>query len=71
MERKAQEIRLIKVDVGDILLNSVLAVSNADRLDAAPTTGSAPALTLDEETSLVLDRNVAGFIYVYDCYIFL
>ncbi|KAJ3331046.1 hypothetical protein HDU76_004213 [Blyttiomyces sp. JEL0837] len=64
MERKLQENRIVKVEPGDILLNSVLAVTNADRLDAAPVMGSAPALTTDEETTLILDRNVAGFVYV-------
>ncbi|KAJ3115438.1 hypothetical protein HDU96_000674 [Phlyctochytrium bullatum] len=64
MERKVQETRVVKVEVGDILLNSVLAVSQADRLDAMPNIGSAPALTVEEETSLMLDNSLTGFIYV-------
>jgi polyribonucleotide 5'-hydroxyl-kinase len=64
MERKVQETRIVKVQPGDILLHSILAVSNADRLDAAPSIGSAPALTVDEETNLLLDRSVIGFVYV-------
>ncbi|KAJ3291651.1 hypothetical protein HDU79_002162 [Rhizoclosmatium sp. JEL0117] len=64
-DRKTQETKIVKVEVGDILLNSVLAVSHADRLDAiAPASVSAPALTADQETALILDKNVAGFIYV-------
>ncbi|KAI9350601.1 hypothetical protein DFJ73DRAFT_795906 [Zopfochytrium polystomum] len=65
MERKVQETRVVKVEAGDMLLHSVLAVSNADRLDAmAGALVSAPALTADEETALILDRSVAGFVYV-------
>ncbi|KAJ3108474.1 hypothetical protein HDU97_001181 [Phlyctochytrium planicorne] len=67
MERKVQETRVIKVEAGDILLNSVLAVSNADRLDAMPNLGaSAPALTPEQETSLILDSSLAGFVYISD-----
>ncbi|ORY44894.1 hypothetical protein BCR33DRAFT_850384 [Rhizoclosmatium globosum] len=41
-DRKTQETKIVKVEVGDILLNSVLAVSHADRLDAiAPASVSA------------------------------
>ncbi|KAI8851917.1 Pre-mRNA cleavage complex II protein Clp1-domain-containing protein [Chytridium lagenaria] len=64
MERKLQETRVVKVEAGDILLNSVLAVSNADRLDALPSIGSAPALTPEQETSMILDSALAGFVYV-------
>ncbi|KAJ3407115.1 Cleavage polyadenylation factor subunit clp1 [Chytridiales sp. JEL 0842] len=64
MERKVLETRIAKVQSADILLNSILAVTNADRLDAEPTVGSAPALTADEETALLLDRSVMGFVYV-------
>ncbi|KAI9333142.1 Pre-mRNA cleavage complex II protein Clp1-domain-containing protein [Obelidium mucronatum] len=66
VDRKAQETKIVKVEVGDILLNSILAVSHADRLDAlgATTAVSAPALTADEETALILESNVAGFVYV-------
>ncbi|KAJ3358000.1 hypothetical protein HDU83_000057 [Entophlyctis luteolus] len=66
-ERKVQETKIVKMEVGDTLLNSILAVSHADRLDAsaaAAATVSAPALTADEETALILEKNVAGFVYV-------
>ncbi|KAJ3237834.1 hypothetical protein HDU78_003844 [Chytriomyces hyalinus] len=67
-DRKAQETKIVKVESFDILLNSVLAVTHADRLEAllALSGGaiSAPALTADQETSLILDKNVAGFVYV-------
>ncbi|KAJ3003434.1 UNVERIFIED_CONTAM: Cleavage polyadenylation factor subunit clp1 [Siphonaria sp. JEL0065] len=67
VDRKAEQTKIVKVEVGDILLNSILAVSHADRLDAlAPVAGavSAPALTLEQETALILEKNIAGFIYV-------
>ncbi|KAJ3068177.1 hypothetical protein HDU98_008673 [Podochytrium sp. JEL0797] len=65
--RKSEPPKIVKVPVGDILLNSILAVTHADRLDALPVpagTVSAPALTLEQETALILDKNVAGFVYV-------
>ncbi|KAI8618295.1 protein CLP1 [Chytriomyces sp. MP71] len=67
-DRKAAETKVVRVDDANILLNSVLALTHADRLGAllALSGGatSAPALTSEQETQLVLDRNVAGFVYV-------
>ncbi|KAI9017058.1 Pre-mRNA cleavage complex II protein Clp1-domain-containing protein [Gaertneriomyces semiglobifer] len=48
--------RTIPIDAGDILLHSILAVSNA----ALPET----PLTSDEESQLVLHTNIMGFVYV-------
>ncbi|KAI8589633.1 Pre-mRNA cleavage complex II protein Clp1-domain-containing protein [Geranomyces variabilis] len=58
-----QETRLVKVDPGDILHHSILAISHA----ALPDPGSAAAqLTPEEESNVVLATNVAGFVYVSD-----
>lgn len=48
MTRKVSETQLVKVEAGDILLHSILAVSNAEN---------------EDETTLV-ESNIAGFIYV-------
>ncbi|KAI9094124.1 Pre-mRNA cleavage complex II protein Clp1-domain-containing protein [Phlyctochytrium arcticum] len=62
-ERLLQETRLIKVDSGDILLHSILAVSNASLPDPNTTTEE-NALTPEEESKLVLGTNLAGFVYI-------
>ncbi|RUS16866.1 Molybdopterin guanine dinucleotide synthesis protein B-domain-containing protein [Endogone sp. FLAS-F59071] len=50
MDRAVSETQLVKVDAGDILLHSVLAVSNAE--------------TAEDEAGLI-ETNLAGFIYMY------
>ena len=50
------DMALVKIDVGDVLLHTVLCVSNAE-LDH-------DAATAAEEEQLVT-ANLAGFIYVY------
>ncbi|KAI8822629.1 Pre-mRNA cleavage complex II protein Clp1-domain-containing protein [Fimicolochytrium jonesii] len=57
-ERLIQETRLAIVDPGDILLHSVLALSNASIPD------DAAAVTPEEESAAVLGTNLAGFVYV-------
>ncbi|RUP46047.1 Pre-mRNA cleavage complex II protein Clp1-domain-containing protein [Jimgerdemannia flammicorona] len=49
MDRAVSETQLCKVDAGDILLNSVLAVSNAE--------------SAEDENGLI-EANLAGFIYI-------
>lgn len=49
---------LVKIDVGDVLLHTVLCVSNSE-LDREVT-------SLEDEEALV-STNLAGFIYVYVC----
>ncbi|KAI8920096.1 Pre-mRNA cleavage complex II protein Clp1-domain-containing protein [Powellomyces hirtus] len=57
-ERLLQETRLVKVDPGDILLHSILAVTNASLPEPTVT------LTPEEESAQVLGTNIAGFVYV-------
>ncbi|TPX65304.1 hypothetical protein SpCBS45565_g05299 [Spizellomyces sp. 'palustris'] len=57
-ERLLQETRLVKVEPGDILLHSILAVSNAPLPD--PPSNMSP----EQESALVLGTNLAGFVYV-------
>ncbi|KAJ3298078.1 hypothetical protein HK104_011191 [Borealophlyctis nickersoniae] len=80
MARKLQENRLVKVDPGDILLHSILAISNATVPDKPPAAasggvasggvaggGAVGALTVEpevDESEIVLQNNVAGFLYV-------
>ncbi|KAJ3000162.1 hypothetical protein HDV02_000445 [Globomyces sp. JEL0801] len=67
MEANPHEIKFVKVDAGDILLHSVLAVSYAplpgsgDAVDAA---GKPKVYTPEEETSILLKSNLCGFVYV-------
>lgn len=49
---KADETKMVKIEVGNILLHSILAVSNA------------VCENEDDESDLVLKSSVAGFIYM-------
>jgi polyribonucleotide 5'-hydroxyl-kinase len=67
MEANPHEIKFTKVEAGDILLHSILAVSytplpgSIDPNDPQ----SAPKLyTPEEETEAILSTNVMGFVYV-------
>ncbi|KAL2915818.1 Cleavage polyadenylation factor subunit clp1 [Polyrhizophydium stewartii] len=64
-ERKEHDTKFVKVEPGDILLHSVLAVSHA-LLPGAPDASGTPTkiYTPDEESQVLLESNVAGFIYI-------
>ncbi|KAG0346778.1 Cleavage polyadenylation factor subunit clp1 [Podila humilis] len=57
-DRKVSETHVVKVDPGDHLLHSVLAVSNAE-CKSSTATGPTEAESLE-----ILEANLAGFIYV-------
>ncbi|KAF9583618.1 Cleavage polyadenylation factor subunit clp1 [Lunasporangiospora selenospora] len=57
-ERLTSETQLVKVDPGDHLLHSVLAVSNAEK---PPGTTAPDGLTTEKE---MIGNNLAGFVYV-------
>ncbi len=57
MERKIQETRFVKVDPGDTLSHSILAISSA-------TIPESTKLSATEETSLMTDFPALGFIYI-------
>ncbi|KAJ3091330.1 Cleavage polyadenylation factor subunit clp1, partial [Quaeritorhiza haematococci] len=69
-DRKVLETRMVKIEAGDILLHSILAVSNA----SPPSTGGSetggeatdpvPAMTQAQESQMLLETNLAGFVYV-------
>jgi polyribonucleotide 5'-hydroxyl-kinase len=67
MEVNSQEIKFVKVDAGDILLHSILAVSFAPlpgseaRLDSQ---GNPKIYTPEEEAQALLSSNISGFIYI-------
>ncbi|KAJ3126799.1 hypothetical protein HK098_007092 [Nowakowskiella sp. JEL0407] len=65
MENKIQEQRMIKVAPSSILLHSVLAVSNAP-VPTKPKEDDDKKQWSEEETNLLLDSNIAGFVYVSD-----
>ena len=52
-DRKADETKMIKIEPGNILMHSILAVSNAVCDDT------------EMESDLLLHSSVAGFIYMY------
>jgi len=56
MERKLSDTSVVKIDAGEILLHSILAVVNATDIPPPPTP--------DDEARLILEANVAGFIHV-------
>jgi polyribonucleotide 5'-hydroxyl-kinase len=67
MEANPNEVKFLKVETGDILLHSVLAVT------FAPLPGSDEALdeegkpklyTPEEETNIILKSNVSGFVFI-------
>lgn len=58
------DTRFKKVEPGDVLLHSILALSRA-----VPPEGST-VWTPEEETEALIRAPVAGFIYVYVCILF-
>jgi polyribonucleotide 5'-hydroxyl-kinase len=67
MEANPNEIKFVKVEVGDILLHSVLAVSFAAIPGADGTLdsqGNVKVYTPEEETELLLNSNICGFVYI-------
>ena len=65
MERKVDEVKFVKVETGDILLHSVLAVSQAALPGAIEPDGSSVKIyTPEEETQVLLRSNICGFIYI-------
>lgn len=65
MERKAMETKFMKVEPGDILLHSILAVSHALLPGCTDHEGKTVKIyTSEEEAAALLSSNVAGFIYV-------
>ena len=61
-ERKEKETKFVKVECGDILLHSILAVSHV------PLPGQhdneTKIYTPEEESALLLETNISGFVYV-------
>ncbi|KAI8924444.1 Pre-mRNA cleavage complex II protein Clp1-domain-containing protein [Entophlyctis helioformis] len=65
MERKQQETRFLKVEAGDILLHSVLAVSHTLLPGAIDAHGVPTKIyTQDEEAQALLESSIAGFVYI-------
>ncbi|KAI8815289.1 Pre-mRNA cleavage complex II protein Clp1-domain-containing protein [Cladochytrium replicatum] len=69
VDPRTQESRMIKVEPGDILLHSILAVSTAALFPGAigENANENPASRSfwnQEESSLILNSNLSGFIYV-------
>eukprot|EP00842_Homolaphlyctis_polyrhiza_P006326 jgi/Hompol1/6695/HPOL_000415-RA len=64
-ERKSQDNKYTKVEPGDILLHSVLAVTHALLPGAPDANGVLTKIySPEEETLALLESNIAGFIYV-------
>ena len=67
IEANPNEVKFIKVETGDILLHSILAVTFADLPggnDVLDDEGKPRIYTPEEETDLLLKRNISGFIFV-------
>ena len=67
MEANPNEVKFIKVETGDILLHSILAVTFAELPggnDVLDEDGKPRIYTPEEETDLLLKRNISGFIFV-------
>ena len=63
MEANPNEIKFVKVEAGDILLHSVLAVSYTPLAGSDPT-GAQKLYTPEEEAEALLATNICGFVYV-------
>lgn len=61
-ERKQQELKLIRVECGDILLHSVLAISHA--LLPGQHGQEVKIYTPEEESELILGSAIMGFVYI-------
>jgi polyribonucleotide 5'-hydroxyl-kinase len=67
MEANPNETKFVKVESGDILLHSVLAVSYtplAGSVDPKDPTATPKLYTPEEEVEALLTTNICGFIYV-------
>ena len=67
IEANPNEVKFIKVETGDILLHSILAVTFAELPggnDVLDEDGKPRIYTPEEETDLLLKRNISGFIFV-------
>lgn len=65
MEANPHEIKFVKVEAGDILLHSVLAVSYVPLPGIDESDPDRPKMyTPEEETRCLGAKNVAGFVYV-------
>ncbi|KAK6098749.1 Cleavage polyadenylation factor subunit clp1 [Batrachochytrium dendrobatidis] len=64
-ERKQQDTKYVKVEPGDILLHSILALSQAPLPGVVGPSGLPTKIyTPEEESQTLLESNVAGFIYI-------
>jgi hypothetical protein len=67
MEANPHQVKFSKVETGDILLHSVLAISftplpgSDGQLDAD---GKPKVYTPEEEVQLLLKSNICGFVYI-------
>ena len=66
MEANLNEVKFIKVETGDILLHSILAVTYTDlpQGDLVDEEGKPRTYTPEEETELLLKSNISGFIFI-------
>lgn len=67
MEANPNEVKFVKVEAGDILLHSILAVSYTPlpgSIDPDDPTKTPKLYTPEEETDALLGTNICGFIYV-------
>ncbi|KAJ3306620.1 Cleavage polyadenylation factor subunit clp1 [Kappamyces sp. JEL0829] len=65
MEANPNEVKFVKVETGDILLHSVLAVSYTPLPGSVESKDAKPKLyTPEEEADALLKTNIQGFIYV-------
>ena len=67
MEALSNEVKFIKVETGDILLHSILAVTFAPLPggnEVVDEDGKPRVYTPEEETEILLKTNINGFIFV-------
>ena len=67
MEANPNEVKFVKVEAGDILLHSVLAVSYtplAGSIDLKDPQDAPKIYTPEEEASALLGTNICGYVYV-------
>ncbi len=64
MEANPNEVKFSKVEVGDILLHSILALSYTPLPGSLDKEGKPKLYTTEEEVEALLATNIQGFIYV-------
>lgn len=67
MEANPHEIKFVKVETGDILLHSILAISYTrlpGSVDPSDPSAKPKLYTQEEETEALLTSNICGYIYV-------